>query len=211
MRIITVSDRPEVFKANLGKSKILQFHPLSVMDQPIDGIPFNIENDRIHNDEHQISMFVHDDVFLPDEFELQLVNALYQLPDNWAVLGVAGASFHNGRQKFQGHIKDRGSEWLKRFEEPQPCQTVDELLIIINEKHEDLHFDYEFPFDFYGADLCMQAHERGLGVYVIPAFVHHNSSRKVGERTPSFYESEAKFREKWKHRLPIATTCSILK
>lgn len=212
MKIVTVSHKESVLKENLLQSEMFRFHVLHIAHTN-SNVPQAINEASKGN--IGARMFVHNDVFIPKDFELQLVKALYSLPNDWGILGLAGASMvktHQGSKRlFFGHVMDRGNVWGTPFLNPIKVQTVDELLIIVNDAHGTWEFDEQFPFDFYGADICMQAHERGLGVYVIPAFVHHNSSRKVGERTPSFYESEAKFREKWKHRLPIATTCSILK
>lgn len=208
MRIVTVSNNDSVLKNNLLKSDIFKHHVLTV-GHTTSNIPAAIN--AMNYPTLGARMFVHNDVYIPKGFEEKLIKTLYELPDDWAVIGAAGAVFVRDQRQFLGHIDDRGMKWGRPVDKPIPVQTLDELLIIVNDNHGFWKFDEQFPFDFYGADLCMQAHERGLGVYVVPAFVHHNSTRKVGERTPSFYESEAKFREKWKHRLPIATTCSILR
>lgn len=216
MLIITASNRPDVLQNNLGKSDILGGNDFVVgMGNQNDfNIP-QIYNLATRAQSEAETMFCHDDVFLPDHSMFKINQAISWLDSRnieWGVLGFAGASmdkFKNSRI-LTGHIQDRGREWGEEITEPKRVQTLDELCIIINTRHRFL-FDDRFPLDFYVADLCMQSHEKGLGVYVIPCYIHHNSSRAIGGRTPSFYESEARFREKWKHRLPIATTCSILK
>jgi hypothetical protein len=208
MRIVTVSNNDDVLQKNLLQSDIFKHHVLTV-GYTTSNIPQAIN--EMNYPTLGARMFVHNDVYIPRGFEERIIKTLYDLPDDWGVIGAAGASMIKGERHYLGHIEDRGRKWGRPVDKPVPVQTLDELLIIVNDNHGFWKFDEQFPFDFYGADICMQAHERGLGVYVVPAFVHHNSSRKIGERTPSFYESEAKFKEKWKHRLPIATTCSILR
>ena len=57
----------------------------------------------------------------------------------------------------------------------------------------------------YGADICLQAAERGLAVVVVSALCYHNS-RNVG-LPKAFFASAETFARKWAHRLPVATAC----
>jgi hypothetical protein len=201
-RIIIASHNEGILTDNVMTSPIVKVYPVQVMRGYIN-VP-QAYNEAQWADK---TIFVHHDVVMPPGFEAQILLAIDSLPDTWAVCGVAGVRYTTGKITF-GYIEDRGRKWGKRIDKPVPVQTLDELLLIVNRKH-GLVFDTRFPQDFYGADICMQAHARKLGVYCIPGFVKHNSTRKVGERTPSFYESEEKFKLKWKER-PIATTCSVI-
>lgn len=154
-----------------------------------------------------IAIYVHHDVFLPITFEKDLKKALLRVPDDWGVLGVAGVKLEDGKRIIHGHINDRGREWGSQWNLPAEVDTLDEMLLITR---GDLLFDETFEQDFYGADLCMQARELGKKCYAISAYCHHNSSREFGGRTPQFYDAEKVFKQKWKDRLPIATTCSIM-
>lgn len=208
MKIVTASNRQDVFEKNLGASERPKDVHITICEDSDFNIP-RMYNYGIQN--NHITIYCHDDVFLPSGFWEVINFQISILPDNWAVCGVAGASIKDNNRVFKGHIRDRGKTWGVFFKKPEPVQTLDELLIIVNPRAE-LKFDEQFPLDFYAADLCLQAHSKGLGVYVIPAYVYHNSSRKVGERTPSFYESEKKLRDKWISKFPmIVTTCSIIK
>ena len=60
----------------------------------------------------------------------------------------------------------------------------------------------------YGGDLCLQARELGMATVALGALCHHNS-RHVG-LGEGFHESAAVFARKWKHRLPVATSCVII-
>ena len=71
-----------------------------------------------------------------------------------------------------------------------------------------LRFDPALGFHLYGADLCLQAAERGLAVVAIKAPCFHNS-RNVG-LPPEFFQSAEVFARKWQHRLPVATPCVII-
>ena len=71
-----------------------------------------------------------------------------------------------------------------------------------------LRFDPELGFHLYGADLCLQAAERGLAVVAIEAPCYHNS-RHIG-LPEEFFKSAEVFARKWQHRLPVATPCVII-
>lgn len=217
MVIVTASNRPEVLKENLCVSTFLEGNEflLGMGEMNNFNIPKIYNAVPIDQDEN-IVMYVHDDVIIRHEFKSNLDKALQELPEDWGIIGSAGVRMENGIKKNIGHILDRGKNWGSPINKIEPVQTLDELLIILNRKNiqaNNIKFDEQFPFDFYAADLCMQAKDHGLGVYVFPgAYVNHNSSRKFGERTESFYESEAKFKAKWNWvEGHIVTTCSIIK
>lgn len=208
--IVTASHNEQILIDNLMTSPIIEKYPI-ITKKGWDNIP------KAYNSIHQgeITMFVHHDVYIPEAFEDAMLKALSELPDTWGVIGSAGVRWEDKRLNI-GYINDRHKNWGSELSKIEPVQTLDELLLIVNHKNltrENIKFDEQFPQDFYGADLCMQCKDKGLGVYVFPgAYVHHNSSRPVGGRTESFYESEKKFKAKWAWVAdPIVTTCSIIK
>jgi hypothetical protein len=156
---------------------------------------------------HQVVIYVHHDVYLNESFEKDLEKALERVPDDWGVLGVAGVKLIDGKKQFLGYVNDRGKVIGSPYKLPAEVDTLDEMLLITR---GDLLFDEQFEQDFYGADICMQARQQGRKCYAINAYCEHHSSRPFGGRTDSFYESEKRFREKWKEWLPIVTTCAIL-
>jgi hypothetical protein len=85
--------------------------------------------------------------------------------------------------------------------------TLDELLVVVR-RDAGLCFDPALGFHLYGADLCLQARERGLAVVAIAAPCHHNS-RSIG-LPDAFYASAEVFARKWSYRLPVATPCVII-
>jgi hypothetical protein len=90
---------------------------------------------------------------------------------------------------------------------PARVATLDELLLVVP-KSSQLRFDPALGFHLYGADLCLQARERGLAVVVLGAPCHHNS-RNIG-LPEAFFASARVFARKWAHRLPVATPCVII-
>jgi len=106
-----------------------------------------------------------------------------------------------------GWVVDRGRLLRDGPELPARVATLDELLLVVP-RNTSLPFDPALGFHLYGADLCLQARERGLAVVVLGALCHHNS-RSVGLPT-AFFASAEVFARKWRHRLPVATPCVII-
>lgn len=197
VEFVTASQDPHILHVNLGQSPIFKKGYSITVKEGFTNIP-NAYNSFKKLPWIQYVCYVHNDVYLPDDFERQLQWSLQRLPGDWEVLGVAGVK---GNPKVSlGYIEDRKRKWGNPFSKPLQVDTLDELLIITR---GDISFDPMFPLDFYAADICI-----GRKCYVIPCFVHHNSSRTIGGRTESFYESQEKFKKKWSHKLPINTTCA---
>ena len=120
-------------------------------------------------------MFVHQDVILPSERWLEDTEIILAGISDLGVAGCAGVD-ENGQQ--QGFIRDRYHLWGKPFAEPKEVQTLDEsVLIVPHAVFRDIQFDEEnfTGWHCYGADYCLRAMSRGLGIYVIPSFIYHNS------------------------------------
>ena len=77
---------------------------------------------------------------------------------------------------------------------PARVATLDELLLVVP-KTTPLRFDPELGFHLYGADLCLQAAERGLAVVAIECLCYHNS-RHIG-LPEAFFKSAEVFARKW--------------
>jgi hypothetical protein len=212
-RFVVASHNEKTLRDNLLRSDMVHKYPLLVQKnfKNVAEAYNNACNVNVFKDSpvpaDQIVIYVHHDVFLPVGFEAQLIDSLQRLPKDWAVAGPAGVRLINGKKNNFGHINDRGRVWGEKLYPWAPVQTLDELLLITQ---GDIVFDEQFPQDFYGADICMQANVAGKTCYAINAFCDHNSSRVVGGRTAEFYDAEKKFRFKWFRHLPIVTTCSML-
>ncbi len=158
----------------------------------------------------------HQDVFLPDGWDGAAAGQLAEAERRFGPIGVAGVYGvgpvidRRGRPLSAdrtGRVVDRGRTLCDGPELPARVATLDELLLIVP-PDTPLRFDPALGFHLYGADICLQAAERGLAVVVIDALCCHNS-KSIG-LPDAFYRSAEVFARKWAHRLPIATPCVII-
>lgn len=118
---------------------------------------------------------VHQDVLFPDDFWRRFSAALAGLDADVALAGLVGCE-KSGR--YRGHIFDPNGHcyWPSL---PHRVLTLDEVLIAVR-RSSGLRFCEEVPgFHCYGADLCLEADRRGLGVVAIDAPLLHLSTGKV--------------------------------
>jgi hypothetical protein len=179
----------------------------------------------------------HQDVYLPRGWDRTLARQLHEAERRFGPIGVAGVygvgaakggeapdSTTQGGQapRFAtepvplcsplaaqrvGSVVDRGRLLRDGPELPERVATLDELLLIVP-RDTPLRFDPALGFHLYGADICLQAAERGLVVVVLGTLCHHNS-RSIG-LPRAFFASAQVFARKWAHRLPVATPCVII-
>ena len=100
-----------------------------------------------------------------------------------ASMGSARLAHRNHRDRLLaaervGWVVDRGRLLREGPELPARVATLDELLLVVP-RDTPLRFDPALGFHLYGADLCLQAAERGLAVVALGALCHHNS-RSIG-------------------------------
>ncbi len=152
-------------------------------------------------------IFVHQDVYLPEAWIDNLLLQIQTLkPSAWGVLGVFGK---NKQGMEIGQVWDSGlnRELGKRFRTPTPVETLDELLLVVNNEKE-LKFDPELPgFHLYGTDICAISRSSGLENYAIYAPVVHNSKR-VNSLGGSYAKAYGYMRKKWRSQLPLYAVCS---
>lgn len=211
MRIVfvTASHIEEVLNNNLLKSKIFEKYKL-IIQRGYYNVP------RAYNEIkniYDIVIYIHHDVFLPDTFEDELLESIYnvnKIDNNWGVLGVAGVVPSGNIKLAYGSLVDRGTLWSENVNKlPHKVQTVDELILVT---HGDFIFDEKIPSNhFYGADICMQAIIQRRKNYVIKAFLYHNSSLVKGTLPSDFNIAKEYFKNKYKKYFPIATTCAMLR
>lgn len=174
------------------------------------GIAYNGALEKAKTD---VVAFAHQDVYLPQGWKRDLdrtLNWLATANPNWGVLGAFGITLSPYPEPF-GHCYSTG---LKRelgapFDEPREAQTLDELVLIVR-LSSGLRFDEKLPgFHLYGADLCLQARQAGMGCYIIPAFCIHNSNgvKYLGR---DYWRSYFYMRRKWWDVLPAVTCCSVI-
>lgn len=166
-------------------------------------------NAAIEKAKSDVLVFVHQDVFLPKGWLDQLQCALKELEakdPKWAVAGVWG-----GKQagEFTGHLYCAGLAKVlgQPNKGPVEVNSLDEVLLILR-KSSGVRFDERLEgYHMYGTDICLEAKTRGLKSYAISAFCVHNTN---GYRMLpwAFWRSYFFMRRKWKHQLPITTSCT---
>jgi hypothetical protein len=167
-------------------------------------------NEAIEEARNEIILFVHQDVYLPEEWFMSLRGALSYFEKekiSWGVLGCYGTREELRRGEGFGNVYSNGWGNIgSRIKKPEPVQTLDEIVLMIR-KSSGLRFDPTLPhFHMYGADICMSAKEKGMTSYVIPAFCIHNTNQVVN-LPREFYECYRHIKRRWKKYLPIRTPC----
>jgi Glycosyltransferase like family/Glycosyltransferase family 17 len=164
---------------------------------------------------HELVVCLHQDVYLPEGWDKELVAQYRLAEETLGPVGVAGvygvgAAIESPAGTLSaeriGWVRDRGSELHEGADFPKAAATLDELLLVLP-RGTALRFDPELGFHLYGADICLQARGQGLAVAVLGAFCHHNS-RSVG-LPQAFFPSASRFARKWTASLPVATPCVV--
>jgi len=178
-----------------------------------DGLNLGIERAK-----HEWVVGVHQDVYLPEGWDRRLARQIREAERRFGPIGVAGV-YGVGQvispqspgsplaAERVGWVVDRGRLLRDGPELPARVATLDELLLVVS-GNTPLRFDPALGFHLYGADICLQAAERGLAVVALGALCHHNS-RSVG-LPEAFFRSAEVFARKWRHRLPVATPCVVI-
>jgi hypothetical protein len=159
-------------------------------------------------------VWVHQDVHLPDDWDIRFTQALeaatlqFQKLAVVGVYGVAGTGTHARRA---GHVLDRGT--LLQEPTPLPClvNSLDELLFAVR-LDTGLELDPALGFDFYATDLVLQAQALGWQCAVVDACCEHWSATPtcgvVAQAVVQRINASARiFEGKWAHQLPITTPC----
>ena len=121
-----------------------------------------------------------------------------------SVVGVYGVANDRFGATRCGSVIDRDRLLSEGAALPHQVDSLDELLIAVR-KSSGLRFEPQLGWHFYGTDICLAAHERGLRCAVVDALCFHNSQ---SVDVPSdFWISKQRFADKWKKRLPIETSC----
>lgn len=160
-------------------------------------------------------VWVHQDVYLPLDWELgfieQLARAKLRFP-GLAVAGVYGVVGAGALARRAGHVLDRGTVLREAANLPCLIDSLDELLFAVS-ADSALTLDPQLGFDFYATDLVLTAQEKGLQCVVLDAYCEHWSGTpaqpgKVASHVlDRIHASATVFERKWVHRLPVATPC----
>ncbi len=165
-------------------------------------------NEAIEEAKNEIILFIHQDVYLPEQWFASLKRSLSYFEKkniNWGVLGCFGS--RPGETDGIGRVYTTGWGTVGReINKPEPVQTLDEIVLVIR-RSSGLQFDPTLPhFHLYGTDICISAREQGLIPYVIPAFCVHNTNQLLSLPT-EFYECYRHIKKRWRKYLPIHTSC----
>lgn len=189
-------------------------------------------NHAIERASHDLLVFTHQDVVLPETWFQQLSNAIAALAGQpWSVLGVLGARADatDGIGSMYTRRIGRHGRWL---DAPELVETLDEVLLVLR-RSSGLRFDEQLGgFDLYGTDLCLAARAGGGSCYAFQGYLNHESELDaavltlngqvtdpreatqeerdtMGERrmarSQAFHAAYTYIQRKWRDYLPIAT------
>ncbi len=197
-------------EANLARSPCLQAgrpHQLLVFRgcaSAAEGL-----NAGIDQAEHEFVVFVHQDVYLPEQWPARLVSQWRRAESAGGPIGVAGVfGVLDRKVPFDaiGRVVHR-DRLLSHRSLPADVDGLDELLMVVR-RDTPLRVDPDLGWHLYGTDLALQAQRRHLRVVVVDAPCHHNS---LTGRVPSKYrDSERVLARKWRDELPIHTNLSSM-
>lgn len=173
-------------------------------------------NDGIAKVTADLVCCVHQDVYLPPEWEAEFRKSIIrmdQVDPGWGVLGVAGVRLTDDVKELLGYVNDRGRIFGWPSSLPQEVETLDELLLVL--RRGSFSFDEDLTYHhLYGTDVCMQARAAGRSNYVIKAYCYHNCdddpSQPPGYLPPEFEACKDYLRHKWADYLPIPTCCDLI-
>ena len=158
-------------------------------------------------------VWVHQDVFLPGDWDVQFLQALrgaQAVIPNLAVAGVYGVAGTGAKTLRAGHVLDRGTLLRESAPLPHAVDSLDELLIAVR-ADSGLELDAALGFDFYGTDLVLQAHDKGMRAAVVDAYCEHWSDTPSGPDIPQkmaerIVRNGRAFEAKWAHRMPLQSS-----
>lgn len=158
-------------------------------------------------------VWVHQDVFLPQDWDSRFITALAEAERRFpalAVAGVYGVTGTGSSARRAGHLLDRGTLLKEPLELPCRVDSIDELLFAVR-TDSGLELDPALGFDFYGTDVALTAVAHGFDVAVVDAYCEHWSTTPQ-TKAPSgllsrIAASGSIFEQKWSHRLPLETPC----
>ena len=167
-------------------------------------------NHLLNHGQGEYVILCHQDVLLDfdgrDELDEQL-QGLTRLDPYWAIAGNAGGV---GAGELAIRITDPHGADQKTHQLPQAVSSLDENFLVIKSAAR-LAFSSDLSgFHFYGTDICLLADVAGYNSYVIDFHLRHLSG---GNKSPTFFENEAKLGEKYARAFRsrwVQTTCSLV-
>ena len=207
IEIIAAVNDEDVLRSNLSASPCVaegkvRLHAMRGFDSA--GKAYNAGLERTTAD---LVVFAHQDVYLPREWEMNLLDAARWLDEhdpNWALLGcvgvdgdgrVVGRAWSSGLRKVVGRVPAT----------PTAVESFDELVIVLR-RDSGVRFDDGLPgFHLYGTDVVQSAKSMGRTAYVFGGAVVHNSV-PVRAVDRDYRRAYRYVQRKCRDRLPIPTT-----
>jgi len=161
--IIVINPYPDVFK-----NHFLPCIPPEAEFMPLENIN-NIYwtsgpkalNEAIGAASNEIVMCAHPDLVLGKKWWDNFIYHEARL-ENWGALGISGWDHNNN------------ITWGNHLLLPGEVQCLDENCLILNRKNNIKFDEARFTsWHCYAADYCLQCHDRGLGVYLVPGVAFH--------------------------------------
>jgi hypothetical protein len=158
----------------------------------------------------RLTALVHQDIYLPGDWEERVLAAAAELDAQgipWGVLGVWGI---RADRTYAGRVwcSGGGQEHCVAVRQPVEVVSIDEIVIVLN-CDSGLRFDEGLPgYHLYGTDIIMQARQRGLSAFVFPGPVVHNSRPNPQVFDRHFFAAYRYMQRKWAAQLPLLT-CTV--
>jgi hypothetical protein len=180
----------DVIKSSSAFKDNIEYIPISFPKSAATGL-----NEGLEKASNELIICCHQDIYFFDNCYKSLMDNLNSLRSkNWGVCGIAGCTFE-GKCIYN---------YKMMSENIVQAQTLDCSLLILK-KSNNLKFDENLKlFHMYGEDICLQANDKGLGVYILNVPILHKSKWTAG---PGLGESAAYVAKKWHHKFgKIRTT-----
>ncbi len=161
-------------------------------------------NKGLENATNDLVVLVHQDVYLPLDWDRRFTVQVTQAEQEFGPLGVLGTfglRYRGGEPENLGCTVDR-DRLLDFGNLPAVVDGMDEVLLGVR-RGSGLRADPQLGFHLYGADLTLVAADAGLTNVVVDAPIYHNSL--FAEVTESFHASRENLLRKWPQVRPLFT------
>ncbi|MBF0611039.1 MAG: hypothetical protein G8345_04735 [Magnetococcales bacterium] len=214
MTFVVCSNHPQILRDNLLSSPCLhEGHPHEIW--VIEGAASAADgfHQGLHKATHDIVIWVHQDVVLPEGWDRLFQQALEKVRQRWQQVGIIGLYGKRSRGEHsvgEGRVVDRGT--LLSGTSPLPClvDSLDELLLAFP-RTTPVRMDEKLGYHLYGSDAVLTARSLGLLAAVIDAPVLHNSTLDLRTSNGVWWQQVAAscrhFEQKWQGVFPYFTTC----
>ena len=171
---IVASNNEEVLKNTLLVSplfKIRKYEIIVLKGYQSASIAYN---EGVMRTKKELLIFVHQDVFFPDNWIKKLkvkLDILKNKDNNWGVIGCFGINKYG---KYSGHVYSNGLRkiLIGNSNGVNNIESLDEMVLIIK-RSSGLSFDNNMPnFHLYGTDICLSAKSKKKIIIQLTIFVY---------------------------------------